>query len=646
MVLTSVKIYDKELDFEKSINNTGLIELSYKDKFVSFEFAALDFTNPQKNNYAYMMEGFDENWIFSGNRRYANYTNLNGGKYVFKIKGSNNDGLWNEEGLSIKLNVTPPIWQTWWFKFILVLLILSMIYLLITLRMRSINKQKRKLELEVAQRTRELNQSNYELLRAKRDTDDILNNVEEGIFLLNSNFEIGLQYSLSLEKMLLEEKISGQNLLQLLHKKLEGGIIKSTEEYLNLMFSEDVDEESLKELNPLSEVELNIFDDEKAWLGSKFLSFNFKRINEDSKIQNLIATVIDVTEQVVLAQKLKISEEKTHHQVEWMVNILQIEPALLNEFLESAQSELKYVDSLLKHSGDNGNFHHILEEIYRSIHLIKGNATLLDIKFFVDLAHDFEEKLVVLKRQKLINGKDFVPLVVHLGDMRQSLNEIEKLIEKMSNFHHHMNATKRADADILLKSIKNLLQNLSVELGKEVELDLNKFNLESFPSKFRLLLKDVLIQLIRNSFIHGIESPEERLRIKKKTIALISLSSNVNTDNFILKFRDDGRGIQTTKLRKKALELKRYSKQELDMMNSQQIANLIFESDFTTENSVNVFAGRGIGLNSIREKLHKVGGNIQVEFRKGFYTEFTICFPLKSKSKRTAKKYRKTVINI
>jgi two-component system chemotaxis sensor kinase CheA len=216
----------------------------------------------------------------------------------------------------------------------------------------------------------------------------------------------------------------------------------------------------------------------------------------------------------------------------------------------------------------------------------------------------------------------------------------------MSNFHHQMNATKRADADILLKSIKNLLQNLSMEIGKEVELELSKFNLESFPSKFRLLLKDVLIQLIRNSLIHGIESPEERLEIKKKTIALISLSSEVNKDNFILKFRDDGRGIQTDKLREKAIELKKYSKLELDTLNKQQIANLIFEADFTTENSASVFAGRGIGLNSIREKLNKVNGNIEVDFSEGVYTEFTISFPLKSKSKRAIKKYRKPVFKI
>jgi len=90
--------------------------LTYKQSVFSFKFAALIFNNPQKNQYAYKMEGFDKDWTYCGTRNRATYTNLNPGEYIFKVKGSNNDGIWNEEYTSIKIKISPPYWKTWWFK--------------------------------------------------------------------------------------------------------------------------------------------------------------------------------------------------------------------------------------------------------------------------------------------------------------------------------------------------------------------------------------------------------------------------------------------------------------------------------------------------------------------------------------------------
>lgn len=101
---------------KQTIIETKEITLSYLDYFFSFEFAALDFTNPDKNKYAYKMEGFNKEWIQTGaKRRFATYTNLDSGEYVFHVKGSNNDGVWNTQGTSIKISITPPYWETWWF---------------------------------------------------------------------------------------------------------------------------------------------------------------------------------------------------------------------------------------------------------------------------------------------------------------------------------------------------------------------------------------------------------------------------------------------------------------------------------------------------------------------------------------------------
>jgi signal transduction histidine kinase len=119
VVITAFRKFDKPVLLDTAIAEKKVLELSYRDNVISFEFVALNYTAPENNQYAYKLEGFDNDWIHCGTRRYASYTNLNGGAYVFKVKGSNNDGVWNEEGTSIAVIITPPFWKTWWFTTLL-----------------------------------------------------------------------------------------------------------------------------------------------------------------------------------------------------------------------------------------------------------------------------------------------------------------------------------------------------------------------------------------------------------------------------------------------------------------------------------------------------------------------------------------------
>ena len=111
IMLTSFKIHEKSVSLPAPLTSTEKIEIPYSDNFFSFTFSAVDFVNPSENSYAYMMEGFDKDWVQSGNRRYASFTNLEPGSYVFRVKGANSDGVWNERGTSVQIIVNPP-----WYK--------------------------------------------------------------------------------------------------------------------------------------------------------------------------------------------------------------------------------------------------------------------------------------------------------------------------------------------------------------------------------------------------------------------------------------------------------------------------------------------------------------------------------------------------
>lgn len=305
VVLTSFKLFDKEVALDSSISIIKNVALSYNDNFFAFEFAALDYSNSEKNQYTYKLEGFDRDWINSGNRRYANYTNLDGGEYIFKVKGSNSDGLWNKAETTVFISIEPPIWGELWFRLGSVLLILSIVYTAYSYRMRKVGKQQKYLEDQIAERTWEINQRNKQLIYSKKETDNILNNVEEGIFLINKNFKIESQYSAALEIIFEEKILARRKFLELIENKVTHKIHTSVTEFIELMFDDEVDEATILELNPMSEIKLTFESKGGKWTKSKHLSFKFRRIRgEDDEIEELIVTVNDLSDQIRLAKEL------------------------------------------------------------------------------------------------------------------------------------------------------------------------------------------------------------------------------------------------------------------------------------------------------------------------------------------------------
>ncbi|MBI5646236.1 MAG: SpoIIE family protein phosphatase [Ignavibacteriae bacterium] len=151
VLLTAFRKLNKDVQFQSPLSEITEITLSHEDYVFSFEFAALDFTAPEKNLYAYKMEGLDKDWIaVSAAQRYAQYTTLSPGTYTFRVKGSNNDGVWNERGVSVRIVILPPFWQTWVFR----LLVLGLAGLLVLVMYRShLRRVRLSAELRVAHDT-------------------------------------------------------------------------------------------------------------------------------------------------------------------------------------------------------------------------------------------------------------------------------------------------------------------------------------------------------------------------------------------------------------------------------------------------------------------------------------------------------------
>ena len=138
IVLTGFNIFDKPAELERSISSTEEITLSHRDNYFSFEFASLDYSKPDRNQYSYILEGLDHEWTNAGNRRFAGYTRIPAGKYVFRVKGTNGDGVWSNDVASVRITITPPFWKTWWFITLVILSAAGSIAGVITYRVKQL----------------------------------------------------------------------------------------------------------------------------------------------------------------------------------------------------------------------------------------------------------------------------------------------------------------------------------------------------------------------------------------------------------------------------------------------------------------------------------------------------------------------------
>jgi len=162
--IRSLKVFNKDLLPEKEVITGESVTLNYSDKFITIEFGALSFVNPEEINYAYRLEGFDTTWIESSTMRVATYTNLDPGTYTFTVIACNHDGVWNQKGASITIVVTTPFYRTWTFRFIILAFAFIILISINMIRIRMIRRRNRDLAKKVVERT-----ENYRVQKKKAE---------------------------------------------------------------------------------------------------------------------------------------------------------------------------------------------------------------------------------------------------------------------------------------------------------------------------------------------------------------------------------------------------------------------------------------------------------------------------------------------
>ncbi|HEV7784432.1 MAG TPA: HAMP domain-containing protein, partial [Thermoanaerobaculia bacterium] len=372
---------------------------------------------------------------------------------------------------------------------------------------------------QLAANTAGLKQANVELGRSLGLTDTIMGTVREGLFLLTPELAIEAKYSAATRQIFSQEELAGADFLDLIRRITPERTHELTARFLRLLFNPAKNDSVIAKINLLKEVEAS-FPSRSGQLEQKFLTFTFERIREGGEIRHAMVTVADVTPRVLLAQQLKQSQQRMERQAELLLSVMHVEPQLLREFIEDAHGELESINALLRDGRSavlsiperNTYYRHLADDIFKSVHTIKGTAAMLRIDYFAVAANRFEEKLAALRGRTLLDGSDFVPIVLELSEMVDSLAEIRDVLARFAETQRSLKATSGAsDTEVLQALVTRFVDDLAEKSGKKVVVAFRAPGGLTIPFKYKSALRNVMAQLARNSIVHGIEPPVERL---------------------------------------------------------------------------------------------------------------------------------------
>lgn len=493
--------------------------------------------------------------------------------------------------------------------------------------------------------------------RARKETEDILRTVNEGLFLLDKDLKIGTERSMALNTIFRREEFTDLTFDQLLKEIVPEKTLRTAMDYVALLWGERVNEKLVKTINPLSEVEVH-FDNPAGGFDTHFLEFDFNRVKSEGSLSHLLVTVNDVTKRVMLSRELQESQEKAQAQLDLLLRILHVEPDSLTGFLTDADVSLKMVNSILKEPArEESAFRAKIDGIYRQVHAVKGEAAALGLKTVEQRAHAFEESLNDLKSRQSLSGSDFLPLVVKLDDLFNHLAQVREMLGRLVDLHQaiatrrsaggHMEAEKvdqwlagksdpapqeaaaQGTGEEISTGLERTLEDLAARVAssqaKQVALRCN--GLEEVPETYRRAVKDITIQLVRNAVVHGIEEPSERAKAHKSQVGTLAVEFAQRSDGYELIVQDDGRGLQLDRIKEVAVERGLITPAQAAMLDPRQTMALIFRPGFSTADRVTTDAGRGAGMDLVRILVAELGGRVGLASAGGRFSKFKIWLP-------------------
>jgi signal transduction histidine kinase len=460
-------------------------------------------------------------------------------------------------------------------------------------------------------------------LEARGQTRDILATVKDGLFLLDRDLRIGQVHSAALAALLRRDSFEGLTFEDLLRDLVSEKTLATAAKYVKLLWGERANENLIRSINPLSEVEVQI-DRGDGRRDVKYLEFEFHRVRGDERKRQVLVTVNDVTSRVLLARELKESQAGAQAQMDMLLGVLQADPRQVIGFLDDSSAALGHINSVLKvPARADHDFRDKIDQLFREIHRIKGESATLGLATVETRAHEFEDTLSELRQRPSLTGSDFLPLVVRLDELFKHLKSVRELVVRLGDVRGPQASPGPSVAPLVsVESLDKLAQRIAADHGKQVRLV--AAGLEQVPADWARPLRDVMIQLVRNAVVHGVEPGEARSAAGKEAAGLLQLQFRQTADGYELVFQDDGAGIDAAEVRRAAVARGIVSAEQAAAIDTQAALALLFRPGFSTRERQDRDAGRGVGLDLVRRIVQELGGKVGVATAPGKFTRFRV----------------------
>jgi two-component system chemotaxis sensor kinase CheA len=505
---------------------------------------------------------------------------------------------------------------------------------------------------------------------AQEQTRDILKTVREGFFLLDANYRIGSVWSDALTRMFSRNDFAGLTFEELLRDLVPPATLATATKYIKLLWGDRAHENLMKSINPLGQLEITM-DNGHGGKETRYLQFDFHRVMGAEGIKHVLCAVGDITSSVLLARELQESQENANQQLDMMLGMMHVDPLQLVSFLDTAETGLKLVNTILKEPArTDGEFRKKLGGLFRELHAIKGEASALNLKSVASRVHALEDMVSECKKKPELTGNDFLPMVLKLDELLAHLRSVREMAARLTVLKDTVPGAAAAAAaaaaapappaappprqakaparpaaepsasaltrraEDLSPTLQSLAERLAEDHAKRFRLTLR--GLADVPAQYTPTIKDCLIQMLRNAAVHGIEPPEVRRAQLKEDAGTVLVEFRKSADGYELVFEDDGAGIAPDSLKAAAVKRQLISAEEAAGMDTRTAMSLIFRPGFSTQEEVSMDAGRGVGMDVVARSVYSLGGKIGVSTHPGKFTRFKIVLPTAAASTAVA----------
>jgi len=323
-----------------------------------------------------------------------------------------------------------------------------------------------------------------------------------------------------------------------------------------------------------------------------------------------------------------VSGRERDEEMRLFYQLLHLDPSSLGEFLGEFRSKVHQINKLMETG--QGTPQEVLKHAFRLLHGIKGEAALLELDFLAEAAHGLEDQVATLQKKEDLANADFLGFTLKFGEFQEVGQRMEALVDRLATFQAdfvqgNREATLDPTRGALARRLETLVQRTAAETGRRAGLSLDTFDAELLaPHGSRW--KDILVQLVRNAVVHGIETPKERRSVGKPDEGTITLAVVRRGNQVTVTVRDDGRGLDPELVGHRAVAAG-YPEARVRTWTKTDLLRFLFTDGISTAAGTTQAAGRGVGLSLVSSLVKQAGGRIGARFETGRFLEFEISLP-------------------